>query len=347
MDSTEGAQTSVRDTAGERKSLPAILIGLALGLLVIPAGALANHTPNSPPSDGFAPMNDHYLQSRAVNDPDARDPRLRRISAHEDVRNTAKATVQSDVFNPDLNGAPGSGGPPEPTTCDGASYGNTIWYDFYPQVTGRVGIVAAGFDTVIRVVPFSRRTLAPNFAASQCVNERSGTSEIFEAVVRKGRSYTVQLGGVNGAVGDLEFEIFFRADPDLDGVLGRQDDCPRLKGSARRDGCPLRLRTETTLRAFGAANGIKLDRVTVSNNRKARIEVRCRGCGKQVKRGKSVRFPRLAGRQLPAGTKLEVRVTRRGAIGAYVAYRIQRGNFKKGPDRCMNPGSRKPRRKCG
>ena len=54
-----------------------------------------------------------------------------------------------------------------------------------------------------------------------------------------------------------------------------------------------------------------------------------------------------APRELPAGTKLEVRVTRRGAIGAYVAYRIQRGNFKKGPDRCMNPGSRKPRRRCG
>jgi hypothetical protein len=347
MDSTEGAQTSVRERAGERKSLPAILIGVALGVLIAPAGALANHTLTSPPSDGFAPMNDHYLQSVPVNDPGARNPRDRRISAHEDVRNTAMATVQSDVFNPDAEGGPGSGGPAEPTTCNGTSYGNTVWYDFYPHVTGRVGIVAAGFDTVIRVVPFSPRTLAPNFARSQCVNERSTTSEVFEAIVRKGRAYTVQLGGVNGATGNLEFEIFFRADQDLDGVLGREDDCPRFKGPARRDGCPLRLNTNTTLRAFGGANGIRLDRLTVSNNRKARVEVRCRGCGRQVKRGKSVRFPRLAGRELPAGTKLEVRVSRRGAIGAYIAYRIQRGNFKKGPERCMNPGSRKPRRRCG
>jgi hypothetical protein len=325
-------------------------LAVAVGLLALPTGALANHTPGSPINDGFPPLNDNYLQSIPINGPPTRsnpNPRLERTDTLGDSRNTDKATVQSDVFNPDQNGAPGSGGPAESTQCGSTSYGKTVWYDFYPDVTGRVGIAASGFDSVIRIVPFNRRTGAPNFPASLCSNESSGTTEIYEAYVQEGRSYTVQIGGVNGVGGNLEFEFAFREDQDVDGVLGRQDDCPRLKGSARRDGCPLRLVSETTLRARATANGIEIDGIRVSNNRKARVEVRCRGCGKQVRRGRSVSFPGLGGRALPAGSKIEVRATRRGAIGSYVAYSIQRGNFKKGPERCMNPGSRKPRRRCG
>ena len=41
-----------------------------------------------------------------------------------------------------------------------------------------------------------------------------------------------------------------------------------------------------------------------------------------------------------------IRVVRRNAIGAYFKYRITRGNFKK-IERCLNPGSKKPRRRCG
>ena len=57
-------------------------------------------------------------------------------------------------------------------------------------------------------------------------------------------------------------------------------------------------------------------------------------------------FGRLRGRSLRAGSKLVIRVTRRNSIGTYFSYRISRGNFKK-TERCLNPGSRKPRRKCG
>jgi hypothetical protein len=328
MDSTEGAQTSVRDTAGERKSLPAILIGLALALLALPAAASA-----------APPINDNYIDSIPINEPGSR---LNRSDTLSDSRNTFEATVQGDVLNP-----PNSGGPPELTTCDGVSYGKTVWYDFYPDVTGVVGLRATGFDSVITVVPFSRQTTRPNFGRALCANASSGVTEEFGPVqVRGGRSYTVQIGGVNNAGGNLDFEFVFAPDPDLDSVLGSDDKCPRIKGTARRNGCPLRLNAETVLRALPTAAGIELLGLAVSVNRRARIAVRCRGCPRQVKRGRSARFPRLNGRDLPAGSKLEIRVTRKGAFGSYTAYRIQRGNFKK-VTRCMNPGSRKLRRRCG
>lgn len=300
---------------------------LALALLALPAGASAQ-----------APVNDNYLESLQLNAP---GKKLERKSTLRDVRDTSAATVQGDVFSP-----PNSGGPAELTTCAGASYGKTVWYDFYPDVNGLVRLRASSaFDPVIAVVPFNRQSTAPRFDRSQCANESSSTSEEFLAEVRKGASYTVQIGGVNAGGGSLEFLFDFLADTDGDRVLDDTDNCPRLKGSGGR-GCPLRLRADTTLRALPTAGGIKLDRLSVSLNRKSRVEVRCKGCRPQVKRGKKVGFPKLRGRELPAGSKLEIRATRKGAFGSYTAYKIVAGNFKK-ITRCMNPGSRKLRKKCG
>ena len=314
----------------ERKPFVRILLAICVGLLVLPSAVVAQQFPLAP--------NDNYGQYGAFNEPGKRLNRTERLTVQ---LNTSQATIQGDVFNP-----PNSGGPPEPTTCDGVSYGKTVWYDFYPDVTGRVSLEASGFDNVIRVVPFNRITLVPNFTGSLCVNESSGATEKFLVDVLGRRSYIVQVGGVNNASGDLEFEFSFASDADRDQVFGELDDCPRFKGTAKRDGCPLRLRANTTLRALPTAGGVEIDRIAVSNNRRARVAVRCSGCGKNVKRGRSMSFPRLRGHELPAGSKLVIRATRRGAIGVYTAYKIVRGNFKK-VERCMNPGSRKPRRKCG
>ena len=70
------------------------------------------------------------------------------------------------------------------------------------------------------------------------------------------------------------------------------------------------------------------------------------GCKTEVKRAQSkVTFPKIRNDKLPAGSKLVIRVTRKRAIGAYIAYKIRDGNFTK-IERCLNPGSRKPRRRC-
>jgi hypothetical protein len=143
--------------------------------------------------------------------------------------------------------------------------------------------------------------------------------------VSKGGSYTIQVGGANNAGGNLEFLFDFVVPPP-----------PR----------PPRLRPDITFTARGTSNGVKVRALKVESARKARVEVRCGGCPKLVKRGKTVSFKRLRGRDLAAGSKVEVRLTRRGYVGSYTAYRIGVGAFRK-LTRCMNPGSTKPRRKCG
>jgi hypothetical protein len=311
---------------------------LAMALGVLAAGLCAL------PASGYAqapPVNDNYLQSLRLNDPGSR---LERRDTLRDVRDTTNATVQGDVFNP-----PQSGGPAERRSCAGASFGKTVWYDVYPDVNGVIRLRASGYDAAIAVVPFDRRTSRPNFGAALCSNDSSSTSEEYLVEVRRGDSYSVQIGGVNEASGRLEFLFDFLADTDGDGVLDADDGCRRLDGPKRNDGCPLPPRADATLRARPTANGIEVLGLRVTAQRKSRIAVRCRGgaCPRQVKRARgTVGFPALRGMDLSAGTRLEIRVTRRGSFGAFIRYTVQRGNFRK-VERCMNPGSRKLRRRCG
>jgi hypothetical protein len=313
-----------------RRTLIATVVALAVPVTV----AVATHIAG-------APRNDDYLQSLRLNSP---GERLERRDTLKDVQDTTNASVQSDVFNP-----PESGGPAEVTTCDGASYGKTIWYDFYPDVPGVVRVRANGYDAVISVIPFKRDTGIPSFGSRACVNESGSTQEEMLTRVRKGRAYTIQLGGVGGAGGDLEFLFDFLADTDSDGVLDDADNCPRLDGGDRPSGCPKRLRPEVLLRAQPTANGVQVLGLTVDASRGSRVEVACtRGCRTEVKRARTaadLKFRRIRGRKLSAGSKIEIRVTQRRAIGAYIAYRITDGNFTK-IERCLRPGSKRPRRRC-
>ena len=107
----------------------------------------------------------------------------------------------------------------------------------------------------------------------------------------------------------------------------------------------------TTLRARPTPDGIEIVALTVARRSGSRVEVvvTCSaGCRRQVEaraqHGRS--SPRCAAVGLRAGTKLDIRVTRRGYFGAFVRYTVLAGNFTK-TERCMNPGSRKLRRRCG
>jgi hypothetical protein len=285
-----------------------------------------------------APQGDNYLDSLGLNAP---GERLDRTNTLGDQRDTTNFTVQPDLFNP-----PQTGGPPEPTTCEAASYGKTVWYDFYPDVRGLTRLRASGFDTVIAMMPFNRRTGTPDVASALCFNESSSTTEEAIVEVRKGGSYTVQVGGVNSVGGPLEFLFDFLADSDGDGVLDDDDECRTLPGDTR-GGCPRQLRVDSKLRVQLNASGVRVLGLSVIAPRGSRVAIQCSsGCPSEVKRARStVRFRRIEGRQLAAGSKLVIRVTKRRSIGAYIVYRIKRGNFKK-IERCLNPGSRRPIR-CG
>lgn len=300
------------------------------GLLALPSAALGQ----------APPVNDNYLQSLRLNDPGSR---LERRDTLRDVRDTTNATVQSDVFSP-----PQSGGPAENTTCNGTGFGKTVWYDFYPDVNGLARLRASGYDTVLNVVPFNRRTARPSFGSALCSNVSTSTTEEYLVQVQKGRSYSVQIGGANTAGGALEFLFDFLADTDADGVLDTVDRCDRIPGPEGNNGCPRRLRANTTLRARPTADGIEIDALAVTAKRGSRVVVTCSaGCHRQSKRAHStVTFPALHGVALRAGARLDIRITRAGYFGEFVRYTVLPGNFRK-TERCMNPGSRKLRRRCG
>jgi hypothetical protein len=254
------------------------------------------------------PLNDNYLESLNINKPGTP---LNQTETLSDMRNTAGATVQSDILSPHP-------GPPELTGCNGVSEGKTIWYDFFPNANGLVRIrTSASFGTVMAVMPYNPKTLLPENSQRQCaVNQPTAAGELF-AKVQAGKSYTIQLGGVEEAGGNLQF-LF--------------DYLIELK----------RLQAEATLAAQPLTAGVRVVSLAVSAPRKARVEVRCtRGCRPQATTARTVRFPHLGGTVLPDGSALKIYVTTKNEIGAYIEYRIGHASFTK-IQRCLKPGSKKP-----
>jgi hypothetical protein len=307
------------------------------------------------------PRNDNYLASTTVVDAQGGFP-----SRWRDTQNTLEATTQPDLFNPDRDGAPLGGGPPETTQCEGASYGRTVWYDLAPPLAGAVELTASGFDTVIALYEYEIET-AKIVRQITCLNESAGTSEdlALPADLQKGHAYTVQIGGVQSAAGiasgTLDFGLRFHADRDGDGVYDAEpDECLELPGIAP-SGCPPELKATPRYRWSPAGPGIRLDSLIVKGAPSGgRIEARCAKCRiKQVvtvKAGAStVRLSKLVGRTLPLGVALEIRVTkpatktgryRFGAIGNYFRYTTIRGGLSERLDRCLLPGSDEPKRRC-
>jgi hypothetical protein len=149
-------------------------------------------------------------------------------------------------------------------------------------------------------------------------------------------------------------------DSDHDGVLTPQDKCPTQDASGRdanHDGCldpapHKRISADAKLRATPTATGIRLVYLRVIAPKGSRIAIRCgTGC-KIAKRAsveataaRTVSIKKLAGRAFRAGQKIRIYVTRKNRIGAYIEYKITRGGFKR-INRCLNPGSSKPRKRC-
>jgi hypothetical protein len=274
-------------------------------------GALWLAAPAAPAA--AAPVNDNYLNSLRLNDPGTR---LDRTDTLRDVRDTTGATVQTDVLNP-----PMMGGPAEPTTCQGVNYGATVWYDFHPDVNGAVRIRSSGFDSVISLIPFDEKTAQPDFANRRCVPNLATMTQELDAPVAAGKAYTVQIGGVNNAAGMLEFLFDFI--PDIS-----------------------RITADATLIAQALPTGIRVRSLNVTAPKGSHVSVRCSaGCSPQARTAASVRFPRLAGTSLRSGARLQIFVTAANSIGAYIEYKIRRGNFSK-LVRCLPPGSRKPQKTC-
>lgn len=306
-----------------------VLAGVPAILLAIPAAAAAQ----------APPRNDNYMEAVQIN-----APGTRLISDVGDRQDTRSATVQTDLLSP-----PRSGGPPEDTRCDGASVGKTVWYDFYPDLVGLVRIRTSGYNSAVRVIPFNQADARPNSPEAFCSNDSDGSSEELLGRVRRGASYSVQIGGVNGASGDLEFLFDFFPDADADGVIDDADRCRGLIGTESNDGCPDQVKASLSLRFVPARRGLRLTEFGVRAPRGARVEVRCsRDCPRVSGRVRArvLSFRRLRNVTLREGTTIEVRVAQGRLFGSHFRLTLRDGRFER-VERCMNPRSRVPRRSCG
>ncbi len=313
-------------------SRSAIALLVALAALVAPTAALA-----------VAPGNDDYLKSKRINAPGTRVPR----EEVKDAVNTTEATTQADLFAPE---APAGGGGPETTTCNGRSFGKTVWYDVHPDADGAVEIQTGGFDVAIALYQFDQST-SRIVRLVACSAEPGAQDFIPRQLLKRGRHYTIQVGGLDEGAGPLggalQFNFQFFADSDDDGIFDPLDDCPDQPGVRSAGGCPPTLRATPKLTAMPTGTGIVVKRLSVSAPKGAKVEVRCRRrcSGQQARTAGVVSFPLLRGRALPAGARIEIFVTKKDSIGAYTRYDVVRGNFKR-TDRCLRPGSHTPRRKC-
>jgi hypothetical protein len=316
--------------------------GFAVASVLVPAAAWA-----------AAPLNDNYLASTQMMRSDGTVTR----EFHE-VVDTSAATVQPDLFDPDKEGMKLGGGPAENIRCGQSEFGATVWYDFAPEVAGGVEIVAGGYDTVVSVYEYDVRT-AKITRAVTCANRPGAGEDVLVPKVKRGAHYTIQVGGAGATAGMLDFKFSFYGDRDEDDVLDLSDKCPRIPGVSEAGGCPPELRVAPRVGWTTAAGGARLERLSVlSVPVGARVEARCRRCGlRQVRvaHGPVVSLPQFVGRLLPDGAALELLVTRAhtsagryrfGAVGNYFRYTVRNGRLSARTDRCLQPGSTTPRRRC-
>jgi hypothetical protein len=317
-----------------------------LGLSLLTAAALA-----AAPALAAAapPPNDNYLASTTITQ-----------SPFTDTVDTSEATTQPDLFNPNAQGQPLGGYVAENTTCNGVGFGKTVWYDLQPDRPGGVEIDTSGFDDVVTVYQWG----ADSKIIRQVTCQRMSTAETPGQLllsVDKGKAYTFQVGGVNGAGGPLSFHLEFFPDTDGDGILDAQPDkCPTVPGISRYGGCPpsLRGKVSPSLSFANAGSGIRITRLVVDGVPKgAKVSATGGGASQTVKASKAgrVTLSRLVGRTASAGGKVTLRVTmaptgsgtyKYGATGALYQWPVKAGGLGGRVQKCLKVGSASAIVKC-
>jgi hypothetical protein len=297
----------------------------ALPALTFPAAALA------------APANDNYLGSTRV---PLEQPEL---STSVD---TTGATVQPDIFNPNADGQPLGGGPAEPTTCNGTSFGATVWYDLAPPTNYGLQLRATGgFPVAIAIYEWNPQT---SLITKQVACSANATAEDLLPTLEAKKNYTVQVGGVGTAAGPIGLNWTFFPDSDNDGAYDAIDDCPKLPGIGN-SGCPPALRVTPRVLFQNSAGGIVLTKLFVERVPKgAKVVAKAGGVSQTItaKKTGTITLSRFTGRAVGSGKEIAVKVTmkaqggkgkfRNGATGLYRRWTAKVGGLKSQPDRCLN-----------
>ena len=192
-----------------------------------------------------------------------------------------EATTQPDIFNPSRDGQPLGGGTTENTVCKGTPFGKTAWFDLTPQSDGAIDVSAAGigFTPVIVLYEWSQA----NSQITRMVDCTPVAGGRLALDVKKGRSYTIQLGGAGGIGGAATLSVDYFADSDGDGEYDALDKCPEVAGIARFGGCPPELRVVPSIGFDRTGNGVRISRLIVDRVPKgAKVVAKCSGCGSQT-----------------------------------------------------------------
>jgi hypothetical protein len=147
--------------------------------------------------------------------------------------------------------------------CGNSTYGKTIWSLFAVDRTGRIDITAAGYDSVLALLPLNNAGVPQS---GPCTDRLAGRIESFPRdnlpIVEKGNVYAVQVGGFRGADGNFAggpLEVDFELLP------------------------PERVEGDAILTWRSARGGIRVTSVRVSGPRGGAAGIQCvrRRCGRQ------------------------------------------------------------------
>jgi hypothetical protein len=295
------------------------------------------------------PVNDNYLASTAINKAGTPLPQDTPFTV-----DTTEATVQAHLFDFGPTGEPLGGGDPETTTCNGASFGKTVWYDLHPDVDGGLLVQASSvpgtpaFSPVVTVYRW-------NPANSQIVATLGcSASGQLAPNLEKGASYTLQVGGLNAAGGPLNMDVTFFRDSDGDGLydsIAPKDVCPTVPGIARDGGCPPALNVAPSVLYDRVAGGVRITGLVVAKVPKgAKVTAGAGGVSQTVKAKKAgtVKLTKLAGRTAKAGASIVLKVTmartgkttyKYGATGAYFKWPVKAGGLGTRVSKCLKVGT--------
>jgi len=324
--------------------MPALRLCIAASLMAASLIAAPSRAVAAPPP------NDNYLASSSLNQPGTTMP----LEVPFDV-DTTEATTQANMFDLDSQGQPFNGPPQaEPLTCGSTSVGKTVWYDFHPNVDGDfyVTVSSSGGTAFTPVLSLYEWNLTDSRITSTVTC--AAKTELVAPGVKKGKHYTLQLGGSGGAGGPLSGTIDFFPDRDDDGVYdngAQKDECPTTPGTS--NGCPPELRVSPSINYDRSGGGIRISSFVVNGVPKG-ATVKARGGGAtqtlKAKKAGKVTLSKLVGRGASAGSSIELRVTlgrsgtgkyKYGATGAYFKWPVKAGSLGTRVARCLHAGSGK------
>jgi hypothetical protein len=313
------------------------LLAVSAGLLVLPAAASAQSSVPPPGGDNQAdaipirPANSTFLPLT---------PGVLGFSA-----NTSTYTTEPNEFD----------------ACGQSSYGKTVWSVFAVDRTGRIDITAAGFDSVLALLPVTNNGVG----SGPCTDRLAGTIESFPRdnlpTVKKGNVYAVQVGGFRGQDGnfaggpvEVDFELLPPERVQGDAILTWRSTSGGIKVTSIKVDGP-----QGSAAGIGCVRGHCGKSQTVKNPKPVGVFAKAAVAGNKPLSGdkyepakvsdKPVRMATKSvfrGRKIPNGARLAVVVISQNndQIGQVFFWDVKKNAAGAKSLGCVNPGSTRVRK---